>query len=364
MLLPRTSTLTAVFLALLLLLSGAHIEAQRWTVDLSREFSALSNGSEARPLLYSPIALQFVDDDNFLLGFDHFDRCDDQQRANEYTLLLISAANGAIKASRSFPALPESLHLVGASKSGPLVISRHSVQVIDKKSLETLRTISLSADSGKASDAELPCYSSLFGVSSTPDGSRIIVKDDQDIYDIDASSLQIRRSRLPRRTGELVAGYAGEFVHSKRRAWTWRSDADGGKEQSVCDQCDHVDVLSPTDVLISTNEDFSVLRGGNETIWKTHRMGMRDDFDADAAGTRFVVLMSEGNGPLLPHLWFRPIVFDVEKKKSAVLHSIPGRSDGGNPTAAAISADGDQVAVFCNGKIAYYDLRSTNAGSR
>ena len=344
----------------------ASATAQKWTADVPQE----PPSTDYQP--YRAVDLHFIDADRILVGFDRLGHCDNDSASNTYTAFVFNASNGTIEARREFHGRPESLRLISTNKNGPLLISPQSIQVLDKDSLQTLRTISLPYGKTKEPDAisklaKLPCYSTPLRVSETPDTSKIEVAvdptDHSILFVIDASSLQIKTIEWPKRIGEFVAGYEGQFVflHSSRLGWTGIRKPDGSDGESICDPCGHLDVLSPMDILIEGGSGFSIMREGGGTVWTERISGIREGFGTNSTGNRFVLLLGRGGGLFQSSPSFKPIVFEIEKKMVVGLKSIPIKDNNDSlGNAVAISEDGNRVAIFAQGKLVLYELGSSS----
>ncbi len=165
--------------SIFLILFCASACAQKWTVDLRHETGSPLATPDSYET-YRPVDLQFIDADRILVGFDRLGHCSKNSANNEYTAFVLNASNGHVEVHRDFQTLPRSMRLINTKSNGPLLISQQAIQVLDKNSLETQRTIPLPYDRTKENDAvsklaKLPCYTIPLRVSSTPDTSRIEV---------------------------------------------------------------------------------------------------------------------------------------------------------------------------------------------
>jgi hypothetical protein len=250
----------------------------------------------------------------------------------------------------------------------PVLISKRSLQVLDSKSLETIRTIDFQDSHANAltspphSDEEDTCSTRPFRVSVTPDSSRIEVEiphhvaKNTNLIRIDGRTLDFVQTLVPGFVPEFRIGFGGVYEHKQRRQWYW---SEGAEDTQLCDICDYLDVLAPHSIVIGTDNQLSV-RVEGETAWETHFAGMRDDLSASSKGDSFVVLSSGGNGLFRGGLSFSTTVFGVSHRSVRRLPSISvhqtGPVEGGERTAVAMSEDGSQVAAFVNGRIAFFDL--------
>jgi hypothetical protein len=303
------------------------------------------------------------------LASDLYGRCDDNKKDNGYAILVLNVSTGAVVARRTIPAAPNSLYLVINVDKQPVLISKRSLQVLDSKSLETIRTIDFQDSHANAltsphpSDEEDICSTRPFRVSVTPDTSRIEVEiphhaeKNTDLITIDGRTLEFVQTLVPGFVPEFRIGFRGVYEHKQRRQWYW---SDGAEDTQLCDICDYLDVLSPHSIVIGTDNQLSVQVEG-ATAWKTHFAGMRDDFSASSNGDSFVVLSSGGNGLFRGGLSFSAAIFGVSGRNVRRLPSISvhetGPIEGGIRTTVAMSEDGSQVAAFVNGRISFYDLR-------
>lgn len=258
------------------------------------------------------------------------------------------------------------MRLINTKSNGPLLISQQAIQVLDKNSLETQRTIPLPYDRTKENDAvsklaKLPCYTIPLRVSSTPDTSRIEVAvepaDHSIMFVINGSNLRIQTMEWPKRIWDFAIGYKGQFFQTSIGTWSWAGGPGRVDERSVCDECGHLDVLSPDNIMVYRGRDVLVMRWDGELVWHTPVSGTRDAFGADYPGKRFALLLSKGGGLLQPPPYFVPTVFDIEKKGVMQLpHLRVTANDDSLGNAIAMSEDGSRVAVFAQGQLALYDI--------
>jgi hypothetical protein len=335
-------------------------------IDLSNEPAFAPKGGTLG--LQRHISMHVIANDEVVIASDLYGLCDANKAQNVYTILIVDPATGGVLSRRTIQARPGSHQVILDANRRPVLVSDRALQVLDSKSLATIRTVYFQepnadvTDSQDEAGAENTCGFRSFRLSVTPDSRRIEVEiphhaqKNTDLFLIDGETLEFVRTHVAGFVPEFSIGFTAVYEHKERRQWYW---SDGVKDIAVCGKCDYVDVLSPESIVIGLDNELSVEVGSN-TVWNTHLAGTRDDFATSSKGDRFVIFSSGGNGPFRGRLSSMLTVYDVTRRSAKRLPNITikqtGNIEGGLRSAIAMSSNGLQVAVFLEGRIALYNL--------
>jgi hypothetical protein len=303
--------------------------------------------------------MKMISNDRILIASDLYNSCVNEAEKNVYTILEIDPGTGAISNRRVIPALPRSFRLMLDASRRPLLVSKSSIQVLDPTSLETTETINLNGLGTDAGVDKAYCgWNNLFRTSATPDSKLITLSVSEPnrkpggVYQVDGATLKITQLPLEAFRVDFRTGFDGFYDNVKLRQWSWTNTVES---RPVCEACNYVDVLSASNILITTN-GMVFVRSTTDTIWNPKFSGERDSFDSTPAGNRFAILSAVGYTLFHHGLVFKLFVFDVPHRNVKQIQSFPVQQSGpitGDVvrSAVAFSPDGSQIAVFVNGRL-------------